>query len=64
MVIWTLTNYQYQKCTKKVGQSMQKNVVIEQISIKIGMIILKAAIQIHTGGHIESSFLYVFGFLS
>lgn len=28
------------------------------------MIILKAAIQIHTGGHIESSFLYVFGFLS
>lgn len=43
---------------------MQKNVVIEQISIKIGMIILKAAIQIHTGGHVESSFLYVFGFLS
>jgi len=41
-----------------------KKRLIEQISIKIGMIILKAAIQIHTGGHVESSFLYVFGFLS
>jgi hypothetical protein len=49
---------------RKMIQSMQKNVVIEQISIKIGMIILKAAIQIHPGGHVESSFLYVFGYFS
>lgn len=43
---------------------MQKNVVIEQISIKIGMIILKSAILIRPGGHFESSFLYVFCYFS